>query len=209
MKSKIFIALFLFFAAGCARLYAEDVPTWHDHLKEIGILTGYGASRLIGQGPYRVVPFYVQLGVDMDKMQLGYCDWVEKAAKTFFHKDFRPQGYTEFVVEPFLSDVVGPNSNMEVGLVLLSRFAYPVTPHIHPYLFGGGGVMYGTQHVHYQATQWNFTPQLGAGVSFFLKDDLALKVEYRRRHFSNANIKTPNHGVNANLVLMGISWFFS
>jgi len=111
-------------------------------------------------------------------------------------------------MEPFVSYVPQPDTNMECGLVLLSKFAYPLTEKIHPYIFGGGGVMYITQHLREQATQYNFTPQVGAGASFWLKPDVALNVEWRWRHFSNADLKEPNDGVNANMIFAGVSWFF-
>jgi opacity protein-like surface antigen len=214
VKAKLFILLF-FALLICGAVRADDAATgntsgtWRDHVKELGIMTGYGASGLPTQDDYRVLPLYLHVGIDMDKLKLGYCDWIEKAAKSWFHKDFHPKGYTEFVMEPFVSYVPSPNTNMEVGFVLLSKFAYPLTPKIHPYIFGGGGVMYITQHLHNQATQYNFTPQIGAGVSYLLKDDFAVNCEYRWRHFSNAHLKEPNDGVNVDLILVGVSWFFS
>jgi len=214
VKNKLFISLF-FALLVCGPAHADDTTadnntgTWRDHVKELGILTGYGQTGLPTQKHYEVIPFYVNLGIDMDKLKLGYCDWVEKASKAWFNKDFHPKGYTEFVIEPFASYVPSPDTNAEFGLVLLSKFAYPVTPKIHPYIFGGGGVMYITQHLHNQATQYNFTPQIGGGLSYLIKDDFAINCEYRWRHFSNAHIKEPNDGVNVNLILVGVSWFFN
>ena len=214
MKHKFFIALFFAlvtagaaYADGSAAL--DNTGTWRDHLKELGILTGYGDTSLPTQKRYEILPVYINLGVDMDKLKLGYCDWIEKAAKAWFNKDFHPKGYTEFVIEPFASYVMNPQKNAEAGLVLLSKFAYPVTPKIHPYIFGGGGVMYVTQHFHNQATQYNFTPQVGGGVSYLIKDNFAVNCEYRWRHFSNAHLKEPNDGINVDLILVGVSWFFS
>jgi opacity protein-like surface antigen len=178
------------------------------YLKELGVLTGYGRTSVDDKDDYIAMPVHFRVGVDMDKMQLGYCDWVERGAKKFFNKDFHPQGYTEFVMEPFVSYVPQPDTNAEFGLVLLSKFAYPLTPKVHPYIFAGGGVMYITQHLREQSTQYNFTPQLGVGVSLFLKENMALDVEWRWRHFSNAMIKRPNDGVNLKMIFVGVSWFF-
>jgi opacity protein-like surface antigen len=83
-----------------------------------------------------------------------------------------------------------------------------VTEKFHPYLIGGGGVMYITQHTREQSLQWGFTPQFGTGVTYFLKKNMAVNLEYRRRHFSNASIKQPNSGINADMFMVGFSWFY-
>ena len=50
--------------------------------------------------------------------------------------------------------------------------------------------------------------QGGAGFSYFVKDNLSVNVEYRKRHVSNASIKEPNGGIEANVYLVGMSWYF-
>ena len=205
MKIKL-VLLAVFCALGFVA-FAENTPP--QYLKELGILVGYGPAQVADKKDYCPIPVALQVGIGMDKMKLGYCDWIERLAKTFFHKDFHPAGYTEFVLEPFASYVSSPNKNAEFGLVLLSKFAYPLTPRIHPYIFAGGGIMYITQHLHEQATQYNFTPQMGGGVSFFIKDDIAINADWRWRHFSNAHLKNPNDGVNAKMIFVGVSKFFN
>ena len=58
------------------------------------------------------------------------------------------------------------------------------------------------------STPFEFNLQAGAGAHFFLRDNLALTVQARFIHFSNAGIKFPNLGVNALTGLVGVSWFF-
>ena len=62
-------------------------------------------------------------------------------------------------MEPFVSYVVNPDDNVEAGMAIMVKFAYPFTRKVHPYLFVGGGVMYISQHLREQATQYNFSPQ--------------------------------------------------
>jgi opacity protein-like surface antigen len=119
-----------------------------------------------------------------------------------------PKGFTEFVLEPFVNTVISPNYNIEAGCNILLKYSYPLTDKISPYAIGGGGGAYITQHTREEATQWGFTPQIGAGVLYFFKKDTALNVEYRRRHFSNANIKEPNIGINVDMFLVGVSFFY-
>jgi hypothetical protein len=58
------------------------------------------------------------------------------------------------------------------------------------------------------STTFEFNLQGGAGAHFFLRDNLALTVQARFIHFSNAGMKFPNLGVNALTGLIGVSWFF-
>jgi opacity protein-like surface antigen len=83
-----------------------------------------------------------------------------------------------------------------------------LTQKIYPYVLSGVGVGYISQHTREQSIQLGFTPQVGAGISYFFKKDTALNVEYRYRHFSNAKIKEPNDGINVNMFLVGVSLFY-
>jgi opacity protein-like surface antigen len=184
----------------------EPSQTRHQ-LDEIGVFLGYGDSTLTDKDKYRVVPLAVQLGVSCDKYGLGFSDWFERGMR-LFHKDFRPAGLTTFIMEPFLSTVTSPDSNIEAGMNLFLRYAWPITEKIRPYCFGGGGVMFITQHLREQSTQYNFTPQVGAGISYLFTEKTALSVEYRYRHFSNADLKEPNEGVNLDMVFVGVTRMF-
>lgn len=203
MKAKVFI-LFLLGTSLMAPAFAQ-AP---EYLKELGLMVAYGHTGLHDKKDYVVIPVSARFGVNMDKMELGFCDWVEKAAKAWFNKDYRPAGDTEFLLEAFASYVAGPNHNAEIGLVPMIKFSYPITEKIHPYAFAGGGIMFITQHLREQSTQYNFTPQIGGGISYFFKPDWAFNVDYRWRHFSNAQIKKPNDGVNIGLISIGVSRFF-
>jgi len=205
MKIKIlavFLAVFILSAPAFAR--DDQRP---EYLKELGVLVGYGDTSVRDKNDYRALPVILRVGVDMDKMELGICDWIEKGA-ALFGREWELKGYTEFLLEPFLSYVPSPDDNFEGGFVIAIKFAYPLTEKFHPYAFGGGGVMYITQHLREQSTQYNFTPQLGAGFSYFFKPGWALNAEYRYRHFSNAGLKHPNDGINIDMVLVGITRFF-
>lgn len=49
---------------------------------------------------------------------------------------------------------------------------------------------------------------IAAGVSYFLRERLALNFRVRWLHLSNADIEQPNTGSNSLLFLGGLSWFF-
>jgi opacity protein-like surface antigen len=182
----------------------DNVPT----LREIGILSGYGSTKVTDKDRYVTVPVFLRFGLDCDKFGLGFSDWVERGARDFFHADFRPAGRTEFFIEPFASYVPSPDQNMEGGFIIAFKYDWPLTEKFHPYIWNGGGVMYTSQHLREERTQWNFTPQMGGGFSYFLSKNKALNVEYRYRHSSNANLSLPNDGVNEGFFTAGLSWFY-
>lgn len=177
-------------------------------LNEFGVLTGYGSTKIKDKDNYVTIPMFFRFGIDCDKNGLGFSDWIERGARVFFHKDFRPAGTTAFLIEPFLSYVPSPDSNMEAGFILAFKYEWPLTEKFHPYIWNGGGVMYITQHLREQSTQYSFTPQGGAGFSYFLDKNKALNVEYRYRHFSNANLKQPNEGMNQGFISAGMTWYY-
>jgi opacity protein-like surface antigen len=57
------------------------------------------------------------------------------------------------------------------------------------------------------STRFEFNVQPGFGVHCFLTESMALTVEYRWLHFSNAGIKQPNQGTNTQMFLLGLAWF--
>ena len=179
----------------------DDLP----YIKEIGFMTGYAHGLLDEKGSYKVIPAILRLGYSMDSWGLGFCDLIRPLANKL---KMNPKGYTGLINELHLNTVFTPDSNLEVGWTLLIKYSYPVTEKFHPYIIGGGGVQYISQHTREQSTQWGFTPQFGTGFSYFFKKNLALNLEYRRKHFSNASIRQPNKGINMNTFLVGLSWFY-
>lgn len=46
------------------------------------------------------------------------------------------------------------------------------------------------------------------GAHWLLRDQLALTIEARAIHISNAGIREPNHGVNSVMGMIGLTRFF-
>jgi hypothetical protein len=59
-----------------------------------------------------------------------------------------------------------------------------------------------------EATHLNFVDHIGAGLYYFIKNDLAFTVGYRLRHVSNMGIKYPNSGVDSESFIVGASFFY-
>jgi len=159
--------------------------------KEVGFFTGFGSASLKEKKNYKIIPLGARLGFDMNPL--------------FNNK---VKGLLEFVVEPFLTPVISPDKNVEFGTHFMIKYGYKFG-NFMPYIEGGTGFMYTTQHTREQSTQWNFTSQAGLGFYYFLREDLALNIGYRYRHFSNLSIKHPNSGVDIHNGIVGISWFFN
>ena len=151
----------------------------HKWLREVGLLTGYGIASLDKKNAdYEVIPVLTQFGFDINPL----------ARK--LHID--PRGTVECVVEPLMNVVISPDTNAEAGCSLLLKYSDHITSRIAPYIEGGFGIIYTTQHTHEQGTQYNFLSQVGVGLQFFLNEKFALTGGYRFRHMSNAGLDDDN-----------------
>ena len=168
----------------------------HKWLREISLMTGFGTASLEKKsGDYEIIPVLPQFGFDINPL-------LEKMNIT-------PGGTLEFVTEPIINVVIGPDYETEVGFSLLLKYSDKITSRIAPYVEGGVGIIYSGLHTHEQGTQYNFLTQVGVGLQCFLNDNFALTGGYRFRHMSNAGITDDNSGINHNFFLVGLSYFFN
>ncbi len=179
----IFILVFSFLMSGLG--FAEG-------LQSVGFLAGYMEGDLKKQDDYQVVPLMVNFGFDLKPLtrKIG----------------FEPKGILEFQIEPFLSPVLGPKTNLETGVSLMFKYGFPLTERLMPYIKLGAGPSYMTLHTKEQGTQFNFVDTGVAGLSWMIKDDISIDCEYRYRHLSNCSIDDPNGGINTQAVLMGFTY---
>ncbi len=188
LKLIVFSALCVLSSGPCL---AEEGKILHG----IEYLAGFATGKLESQGNYRLNSLFVDLDFDL---------------KPFLEKrNINLPGLFQFVDEPFISYVFNPNNNAEVGNNFLIKIgALPETSKFQPYFKGGVGLIYITQHVREQATQFNFSECAGIGFHYFLKENLAFTIEYRYRHISNADIDKPNRGIDNSFAICGISCLF-
>lgn len=164
-------------------------------LKGVEYLSGYGQAALQEKKDYRVIPLMVGFSFDIESL-------AQKVG-------INPPGMMQFQIEPFLSLVTNPDTNMEVGTSFLLKFGLaPETWKFQPYIKGGVGMSWMSQHTLEQSTQFNFISSFGTGVHYFFQNDRALTLEYRYRHASNAGIKHPNSGIDNHFCLVGITQLF-
>ena len=176
-----------------------DPPTEQPHhrwLSSFSLVSGYGVAPLRNTSAhYEVIPILPQFGFDINPL-----------AKRLHIK---PKGLLEFLVEPLMNLVINPDTNAEVGCSLFLRYSDKITSRIAPYVEGGLGMIYTTQHTHEQGTQYNFISQAGLGLQFFLSKHVALTGGYRFRHLSNAGIDSPNRGIDHHFGLAGVRYYFN
>ncbi len=191
----LLIAIFAVFVFVPAGAFADRPSTglgqW---FQEFGAYTGYIHGTLKQQKHLEAIPLGLRLGFDL---------------KPFTKKfGFDPKGLLELVYEPFINTITQPHTNVEMGVGMLLKYAYPLTSKFYPFIEAGVGPYYMTLKTHEQSTQFNFIDQGGAGFYYFIKKDVAVNVEYRYRHVSNAGIDHPNGGFEASDYLVGMSLFF-
>jgi hypothetical protein len=54
----------------------------------------------------------------------------------------------------------------------------------------------------------NFLPEGGLGITLFVTAHVAIDVGYRDQYISNGRRCSPNYGVNSNMGVVGVSYFF-
>jgi lipid A 3-O-deacylase len=163
-------------------------------LEGIEVLSGFFEANLKENDDYQGIPLLVSFNFD---------------AKPLFSKiGVEPVGRLEFLLEPFVNTIISPRNNVEAGSNFLIKYAFPLSDKIQPYFKGGLGMLYMSQKTYEQSTQYNFLPQAGVGCHFFIHDDTALSIEYRYRHLSNNSFGSRNGGIDANMALAGVSFFF-
>ncbi len=125
-----------------------------------------------------------------------------KAGATAFRGNF------ELLGELFGGFQTHPRTRHFVGLTPILRYDFATGSRWVPFVNAGAGLtetdIGGTD----LAGEFQFNLQAGAGTHFFVSEDLALTVQCRFLHVSNAHIEEPDRGSNTLMVLLGLTWFF-
>ena len=181
---------------GVTPVWAQDtVPTApREGSWNVGVRSGYS----LGQRSIDTVPI---------NLHFGYI--LFKGAPWIF-----PEGAFEIATEPFLSPVTaesslpGRRASIEAGLMLpVLTYHFDFGYRLSPYIEGGLGILYQDFQGYNLGGGLNFTEMAGAGLTYFLEDDLSINVGYRFRHSSNASLYDENRGLNAHSFLAGFSYF--
>jgi hypothetical protein len=98
-------------------------------LEAVEFFTGFGTGDLREKEDYRLVPFFVDLDFNLKPL-------IQKL-------NLKPRQLIQFQIEPFVSGVFQPQSNVEIGTSFLLKIGLlPQTSKFQPYLKGGVGIVY-------------------------------------------------------------------
>jgi hypothetical protein len=79
---------------------------------------------------------------------------------------------------------------------------------IQPFVAASVGFLYFEDDIPVpDSSRFNFTPEIGLGVQFFLAPKRALTLGYKLHHMSNAHISRSNPGMDSHVFYVGFSFF--
>jgi len=164
-------------------------------LEAIEYLSGFGWGKLRTKDNYNLYPFLAAFDFNLKPLTRKL--------------NFNPKQLLQFQIEPFISFISSPDANAEIGTSFFLKMGIlPQTWKFQPYIKGGLGMVYMTQHTKEQSTKFNFIEQGGLGFHYFFCKNTAFTLEGRFRHLSNAGIDHPNTGINTYFALAGITYQF-
>ncbi|MFC1645709.1 acyloxyacyl hydrolase [Candidatus Omnitrophota bacterium] len=201
VKKWLFVLILsiLFLSATTSNSYCDteglNQEETAEYLNEFGIYSGWASGKLkYFQGDYETVPLHFQIGFDITSLLNDI--------------NIHPPGRLKFLFEPFINTVLQPDANVEVGNNFMLKYTHPIIQQFSLFIEGGLGLLYTTQHTYEQGTQFNFSQQIGGGISYQFAENKAINFGYRRRHFSNCDIDEPNAGIDMDYFLFGVSIFY-
>ncbi len=105
---------------------------------------------------------------------------------------------------------VEPLTTYLVALTPTAKYTFLVSDRLRPYVEVGAGLVWTDlgDRIPEKGSQFNFNLQVGAGLSYVLTPATSVNASYRFQHISNAGTAEPNLGIDAGVMLIGISKFF-
>lgn len=161
---------------------------------ELSLLTGYGISHR-GFGDTRTE---VQTWDAIARLGWFLSDEIGKGSWY--------QGRHQLLMELPYHLAVDHGGRSMSGGYLLGSWKFTSLERLAPYVFAGGGVLFVDLGLPSMGTKLNYSYQAGTGLQYFIKKDLALGLEYRYHHISNADTATPNEPINSSKILFSIAW---
>jgi len=113
------------------------------------------------------------------------------------------RGNFEGRLELFTGAQFSPSSEWLVGLTPHLRYNFATATRWIPFVDAGAGVTGTSIGAPDLSGTFEFNLQGGGGIQWFVKDNMAISVEARYVHFSNAGIRDPDHGLNGVTGLIG------
>ena len=105
-------------------------------------------------------------------------------------------------------DYVLDQDRYGVGLSALIRYNFLTSDFFKPFFQVGIGAYHTNLSMEDFPNDFNFLSQAGVGFNLFVSSDVALQVDYRVQHLSNAGLYEHNDGLNMYKGGLGIAYFF-
>ena len=119
------------------------------------------------------------------------------------------RGNLEALGELFAGGVFdGRGSYVGGGTIWLRYNFIPEGWRVAPYLQLGAGGETTDIDRRILGQDFNFNVDLGAGVRYLISSRCSLNLEWRFQHFSDLDMTKVNRGVNAQGIVLGVSWLF-
>jgi len=119
------------------------------------------------------------------------------------------RGNFEVVNEVFGDSIFEGRGNYAAGDTVWLRYnLVPAGSKLKPYAQMGGGAECTDIDRRILGEDFNFNLNLAAGLRYMITPRCSFNLEYRYQHFSDAGLSKVNLGVNAQGVVMGISYLF-
>jgi lipid A 3-O-deacylase len=164
--------------------------------QRIGLVSGYGwgfgafGSEGSRDEDARFVPLFASWSIGSDP----------------FLRDSWAEANVELQLEGQILFETHPKSGFGGGAAVAARYDWLAFDPVFPFFEAGVGLI-GIDFDLDQPDGFNFIVQAGAGMHWRLTERLALTLQYRFHHISNAGIEEPNEGFNTHMLLVGPTLF--
>lgn len=194
VKTLIICTLLLMLATGVACAADNTAKGVQTASHELVLLSGYGIShRGFGDTRTQVLTWdaIARLGWFLSDEQ-GKGHWY--------------QGRHQLLVELPYHMALDHNARSMTGGYLLGSWKFTSLERLTPYVFAGGGILFVDLGLPSMGSKLDFSYQAGTGLQYYISKQLAVGVEYRYHHISNAGTATPNEPINSSKLLVSVSW---
>jgi opacity protein-like surface antigen len=190
-KAAVFLSIISFLVIPNLSLAEENMHFLQKGTQEIGLGSGYGWS--IDSNQYVAsVPLNFHWG----------CIFTDPKGPSFL------KGNWEVIAEGSFSYLFHGQRKYGIGIAGLIRYNFLAGKRLAPYIQGGVGIWHTNLEMHNFPNDFNFSPQGGVGIQYFITRNTAIQGEYRYQHFSNANLYKDNAGLDMNNFWIGYAYYF-
>ena len=122
-------------------------------------------------------------------------------------KEFANYASLEYAVEGIISYARQESKNTYMaGVTPLLIYNFKNYLKLTPYVEAGAGFVVTNLYPEGFGGDWGFTPQVGIGFRYAVKNNQFIKFSYRYHHISNANLKDDNKSIDSNFFFIGFSF---